>query len=84
MSEEKPEAPSGPKKIIIDPAGDVLLAIGEPPVSLLVSTKVLSVASDVFRAMFGPRFVEGQDLTERWVVHFRRSVLQKTKQTVEI
>lgn len=51
----------------IDPDGDVLLAVGpseDSHVLLLVSSKVLSLASPVFRAMFGPYFKEGQALRE--------------------
>jgi hypothetical protein len=39
---------------VFDKSGDVILTLGD--VSLLVSSKVLSVASPVFRAMFGPHF----------------------------
>lgn len=47
----------------IDPSGDVALVLGET--SLRVSSKVLSVASPVFRAMFGPYFQEGESLSRR-------------------
>lgn len=44
----------------IDPDGDVVLVL--EGAELQVSSKVLSVASAVFKAMFGPHFVEGSDL----------------------
>jgi hypothetical protein len=49
----------------IDPAGDVLLHVGssKPKAHLLVSSKVLSLASPVFAAMLGPRFKEGNSLS---------------------
>lgn len=46
----------------IDPDGDVLLCVGEDT-RLLVSSKVLSVASKPFKTMFSPRFMEGQALS---------------------
>lgn len=49
-------------KIVIDPDGDVMLVLNDGT-ELLVSFKVLSVASSVFRAMFGPYFREGQNLS---------------------
>ena len=41
----------------IDPEGDVYLCSSE--FKLLVSSKVLSVASPVFKKLFGPHFLEG-------------------------
>jgi hypothetical protein len=48
----------------IDPDGDVLFIVGSDQfmVRLLVSSKVLSLASPVFSAMFSPRFKEGSNL----------------------
>lgn len=46
--------------VIIDPRGDVSLNIQHE--SLLVSSKVLSLASPVFEAMFKPHFTEGTQL----------------------
>jgi hypothetical protein len=46
---------------VIDPAGDIILRTGEK--SLLVSSKILAVASPVFKAMFGPHFKEGEALS---------------------
>lgn len=43
---------------IIDPDGDVIIAIGKS--GFQVSSKVLSLASPVFKALFGPNFAEGQ------------------------
>ena len=43
---------------VIDPEGDVIFICGET--ELQVSSKVLSLASPVFNALFGPRFAEGQ------------------------
>ncbi|KAI9871679.1 MAG: hypothetical protein M1830_002623 [Pleopsidium flavum] len=48
-------------KIVIDPDGDIIFVLEET--ELRVSSKVLSVASAVFKAMFGPHFLEGSDLT---------------------
>ena len=50
---------------VIDPQGDLVLNIGD--ISLLVSSKVLSVASPVFRTMLGPNFREGEKLSQRLV-----------------
>lgn len=47
-------------KVVVDPEGDVILVVNIT--ELQVSSKVLSVASDVFKAMFSPHFQEGQDL----------------------
>ena len=46
---------------VIDPAGDIILRTGEK--SILVSSKILTVASPVFQAMFGPHFKEGEALS---------------------
>ena len=43
---------------VIDPRGDAILVCGET--EFQVSTKVLSLASPVFGALFNPRFAEGQ------------------------
>ena len=43
---------------VIDPRGDAILICGEA--ELQVSTKILSLASPVFSALFNPRFAEGQ------------------------
>ena len=43
---------------VMDPEGDIILVLGD--VGLQVSSKVLSLASPVFKAMFGPHFAEGQ------------------------
>ncbi len=51
--------------VVIHPPGDVILEAGEK--SLLISSKILSVASPVFRAMFGPYFQEGDALARRYV-----------------
>ena len=55
-----------PDLIRIDPEGDVILVVKDksktPPEvrgSLLVSTKVLSLASPVFEKLLGPNFAEG-------------------------
>ena len=50
-----------PKNIIIDPDGDVVLVL--EGAELQVSSKVLSLASNVFKAMFGPYFAEGKATT---------------------
>ncbi len=49
--------------IVLDSSGDVILKLGT--ISLHVSSKVLSVASPVFLAMFGPHFQEGETLSRR-------------------
>ena len=48
-------------KIVIDPDGDVIFVLAGT--ELQVSSKVLSLTSSVFRAMFGPKFLEGQSLS---------------------
>ncbi|KAH8892686.1 hypothetical protein GQ53DRAFT_862305 [Thozetella sp. PMI_491] len=54
-----------PKRVVIDGAGDLILEVGTKPQSRLqVSSKVLSTASRVFRAMFNPSFKEGQALSQ--------------------
>ncbi|KAF2710754.1 hypothetical protein K504DRAFT_480867 [Pleomassaria siparia CBS 279.74] len=62
--------PSGdsPSTIIIDKRGDVILQVGgvdngNAAVNLLVSSKVLMLASPVLDAMFDGRFMEGQALS---------------------
>ena len=45
----------------LDPQGDIVLSVGEK--RLLSSSKVLSLASPVFRAMFGSQFSEGRRLS---------------------
>jgi hypothetical protein len=46
----------------IDPQGDVVINTSAEGFSLLVSSKILSVASPVFAAMFSPHFREGNSL----------------------
>lgn len=65
-------AGSEPATINIDDAGDVVLAVGEPvKARLRVSSAVLSRASNVFAALFSPRYVDyirayfGYTLTSR-------------------
>lgn len=53
-----------PATITIDPRGDLLLIVGEIKRPMLVSARVLQVASEVFRAMLGPNFKEGQELAQ--------------------
>ncbi|KAI9879373.1 MAG: hypothetical protein M1830_008671 [Pleopsidium flavum] len=48
-------------KIVIDPDGDIIFVLEET--ELRVSSKVLSVASAVFKAMFSPHFLEGNNLS---------------------
>ena len=55
MDETELHAP--PKQLIIDPDGDIYLNFGGYEVR--VSSKVLSLASPVFKKMFGPFFAEG-------------------------
>lgn len=48
---------------ILDDEGDVMLVVGRSePCRIRVSSKILSLASDVFKAMFSPRFREGSSL----------------------
>jgi hypothetical protein len=51
----------GALDINVDPNGDVILELSSPDgkKNLLVSSRVLSLASPVFRAMFASRFKEG-------------------------
>ncbi|KAE9984686.1 hypothetical protein BLS_001681 [Venturia inaequalis] len=51
-----------PATVTIDPRGDLLLIVGETKQPVLVSARVLQVACEVFRAMLGPNFKEGQEL----------------------
>ena len=46
---------------VIDPEGDVILVSGET--EFQVSSKVLSLASPVFKALFSPNFAEGQTIS---------------------
>ena len=48
---------------VIDPEGDVILICGE--IEFQVSSKVLSLASPVFTALFGPCFAEGQPTSSK-------------------
>ena len=52
--------------MVLDSSGDAILKLGET--SIRVSSKVLSVASPVFRAMFRPHFQEGEALSRRQVI----------------
>jgi hypothetical protein len=54
-----------PTKIVIDKRGDVILQVGtdSDAVHLLVASKVLSLASKVFEAIFNNGFAEGQNLS---------------------
>ena len=54
------EIPRATQDIV--PDGDVLLLVGPDKKKLFVHSLVLSNASKVFRAMFGPNFREGQHL----------------------
>lgn len=58
----KPD-PGSPDIISLDPEGDVILAFkktdAETQIKYLASSKVLSLASPVFRALFSPAFSEG-------------------------
>jgi hypothetical protein len=51
-----------PSTITIDPRGDLLLIVGGIKQPVLVSARVLRMASEVFRAMLGPDFKEGKEL----------------------
>ena len=63
MAPSQPISVNG-ETIKIDPAGDILLHVGssEFNVHLLVSSKVLSLASPVFATMLKPQFKEGNSL----------------------
>lgn len=52
---------TSPGKIIADPRGDIIFLVGpdDNRTSIQVSSKALSLASPVFRAMFGSGFLEG-------------------------
>jgi hypothetical protein len=54
------------KTINIDPAGDMYLVAsgGDEPVSFLVCSKVLTLASGVLAALLGPNFREGNVLAQ--------------------
>jgi hypothetical protein len=60
-----PAQPLSEEMVKIDSDGDVLFIVSscdKPTARLLVSSKVLSLASPVFAAMFSPRFKEGSSL----------------------
>ncbi|KAF8857824.1 hypothetical protein BDZ45DRAFT_422472 [Acephala macrosclerotiorum] len=59
-----PPQPPSEEMVKIDSDGDVLFIVscGKLTARLLVSSKVLSLASPVFAAMFSPRFEEGSSL----------------------
>jgi hypothetical protein len=61
----EPEGPAHEDILEIDPSGDVLFSVGSSPPNarLLVSSKVLSLTSPVFDAMFSPHFKEGSHLS---------------------
>ncbi|CAK1360675.1 unnamed protein product [Cercospora beticola] len=46
--------------VTIEPDGDIVLVVGEHNEQFQVSSRVLSKASPVFKAMLGPNFREGQ------------------------
>ncbi|KAF2143528.1 uncharacterized protein K452DRAFT_224644, partial [Aplosporella prunicola CBS 121167] len=48
----------------IDPCGDVIFIVGPELARLRVHSMYLKKASEVFAAMFGPRFSEGRELSE--------------------
>jgi hypothetical protein len=58
---------NAPATTVIDKHGDILLQLGKEGDGsarcLLVSSRVLSLASTVFKAMFNGRFAEGQTLS---------------------
>lgn len=49
----------------VDSDGDLTLLVGPDKVRLLVSSKVLTLASKVFRTMLRPIFKEGVEFEER-------------------
>lgn len=51
------------KTNVIDPEGDVILICGKT--EFQVSSKVLSLASPVFKALFSPSFAEGQPTSSK-------------------
>ena len=53
--------PAAHRTVELMQGGDVILLLRDDS-KLLVSTVILRLASKVFRAMFGSRFMEGQDL----------------------
>jgi hypothetical protein len=58
--EAEPTPDEDPSVEEIDPDGNVTLLIeGQSRARLLVSSKILSMASPVFAGLFGPRFLRG-------------------------
>jgi hypothetical protein len=55
--------------VICDPSGDVMLIVGSNKGKIQVSSKVLRLASPVFKALLGPNFKEGIELTKRYIVY---------------
>ncbi|KAL2037385.1 hypothetical protein N7G274_009870 [Stereocaulon virgatum] len=59
-----PASPSAAQMIVADPEGDIVFMVGRKKSdqkSILVSSKVLSLASPAFAALFSPRWSEGVD-----------------------
>jgi hypothetical protein len=59
-----PASPSAAQMIIADPEGDIIFMVGRKKAeqkSILVSSKVLNLASPAFVALFSPRWSEGAD-----------------------
>lgn len=54
-----------PERVIVDDDGDVDLLVGPEETRLRVSSKVLTLASKVFSAMFSDRFKEGNALRKK-------------------
>ena len=57
------KAPSTFTSLDIDPEGDVYLCSDD--FKLLVSSKALSLASPVFKKLFGPHFIEGSQISAK-------------------
>ncbi len=63
-----PRSAEEQRHVDIDAAGDLFLVVGlNPKYAFRVSSKVMSTASEVFRTMFGPNFMEGDALGQTCV-----------------
>lgn len=58
---------TSPTSVTVDEDGDLVLVVGpaDAQAKILVSSKVLTVASKVFKAMLSRSFKEGRQLAEK-------------------
>lgn len=64
------ELETAPTSVTVDEDGDLVLIVGQEAQSqtrILVSSKVLTISSKVFKAMLSKSFKEARELAERYV-----------------